>query len=194
MLPLRSKLLLALLIPTWVGIIVHCQAWLLGYGLAPGEVHRPASIIHKDGKLASGRESRPRLILALHPRCPCSRATLSELEKILSERPGVGEVTILMYKPALESDEWMSGSIWERCRAIECRIVVDTDGRIAGSLGCQTSGSVVVYDAEGRLRYYGGITAGRGHEGDNPGARAVKDIFAGLQVEAESMPVFGCRI
>lgn len=99
-----------------------------------------------------------------------------------------------MYKPADESDDWIEGTLLENCRRMNCRVLPDPDGRLAVSLGSLTSGGVALYDAEGRLRYQGGITGSRGHEGDNAGERAVIEILRGRRDSHKSMPVFGCPI
>jgi hypothetical protein len=99
-----------------------------------------------------------------------------------------------MYKPAGEPDRWMKGALLDKCRQMNCRVLPDPDGRLASLLGSLTSGGVVLYDAKGRLRYQGGITASRGHEGDNAGKQAVIEILRGHRDSQKSMPVFGCPI
>jgi hypothetical protein len=99
-----------------------------------------------------------------------------------------------MYKPASEPDSWLEGPLLEDCRRIDSRILPDPDGRLAASLGGLTSGHVVLYDANGRLRYQGGITASRGHEGTNAGELAVIDALRGGTADTRSLPVFGCPI
>jgi len=138
--------------------------------------------------------TRPQLLLALHPRCPCSRATVNELAKILSRVPKASDVTVLMYKPPNEPDSWLEGTLLEACRRMHCKVRPDPGGRLAASLGSLTSGGVVLYDANGKLRYQGGITSSRGHEGDNAGERAIVEILQGHRDSHASMPVFGCPI
>jgi len=188
---LRPAWLLALLL--WLGLIVGGYAWLLRYSFAAGKASASPHTI--PSSVASQPPSaRPQLFLALHPRCPCSRATLSELAKILSRAPKACDVTVLMYKPAAEPDRWMEGALFDKCRQMSCRVRPDPDGRLAGSLGSLTSGGVVLYDGKGRLRYQGGITASRAHEGDNAGKQAVIEILRGQRDSQKSMPVFGCPI
>jgi len=188
---LKPAWLLALLL--WLGLIVGGYAWLLRYSFAAGKASAsPHTIPSSVATLAPS--ARVQLFLALHPRCPCSRATLSELAKILSRAPEACDVTVLMYKPAGEPDSWMEGALLDKCRQMNCRVLPDPDGRLAGSLGSLTSGGVVLYDAKGRLRYQGGITASRGHEGDNAGKQAVIAILRGQRDSQKSMPVFGCPI
>jgi hypothetical protein len=57
-----------------------------------------------------------------------------------------------------------------------------------------TSGQVLLYDVSGRLVFRGGITAGRGHAGDNVGRDNVVAFLLHDTVPAESTPVFGCSI
>jgi len=188
---LKPAWLLALLL--WLGLIVGGYAWLLRYSFAAGEASASPHAI--PSSVASQAPSgRAQLFLALHPRCPCSRATLSELANILSRAPKACDVTVLMYTPAGEPDRWREGALLDECRRLNCRVRPDPDGRLAGSLGSLTSGGVVLYDTKGRLRYQGGITASRGHEGDNAGQRAVIEILRGDRGSQKSMPVFGCPI
>jgi hypothetical protein len=72
--------------------------------------------------------------------------------------------------------------------------VADEDGAEAHRFSAATSGQVVLYDSSGRLLFSGGITASRGHSGDNVGRRAIVSLLAdGSGVRTET-PVFGCPI
>ena len=187
----RSAWLLALLL--WLGLIAGGYAWLFRYSFAAGKTSAVPRTIPPS--LASAAYSaRPQLLLALHPRCPCSRATVRELAKILSRVPDACDVTVLMYHPASATDDWVQGALLDECRRMSCRIRPDPAGRLAVSLGSLTSGGVALYDANGKLRYRGGITGSRGHEGDNAGERAVMEILQGRRESHPSMPVFGCPI
>src|SRR5216117_3490416 len=159
---LRLNLVSPLMFCLWLALIGGGDAWLLRYSFAAGKASTAPSTIPPS--MASPVNSgRPQLLLALHPRCPCSRATVSELAKILSRAPNASDVTVLMYRPADEPDRWLEGVLLDRCRRMNCRIRPDPDGRLAAALGSLTSGGVALYDANGQLRYQGGITAARGH-------------------------------
>src|SRR5216684_2215682 len=101
---LRPAWLLALLL--WLGLIAGGYARLLRYSFAAGKASASPHII-PSSVAAQAPSARAQLFLALHPRCPCSRATLSELAKILSRAAQAGDVTVLMYKPANEPDRWL---------------------------------------------------------------------------------------
>jgi hypothetical protein len=168
-------------------------AWLLRYSFAVGKTSVAPRTIPANLGLPA-HLARPQLLLALHPRCPCSRATVNELAKILSRVPEGSDVTVFMYKPAGEPDSWLEGTLLDACRRMHCQVRPDPDGRLAASLGSLTSGGVILYGADGRLRYQGGITSSRGHEGDNAGEQAIIEILRGRRSSHRSMPVFGCPI
>jgi hypothetical protein len=68
----------------------------------------------------------------------------------------------------------------------------DVGGSVAGQFHANTSGEVLVYDSRGKLCFHGGITAARGHAGDNLGESAVIAIALGGKSYVERCPVFGC--
>lgn len=175
-----------LALPLWLGLIVGGQILLLRYNFAAGKT--------TPGPKGIPTLKRARLFVALHPRCPCSRATVRELAKILTRAADSSDVTALMFKPASEPDSWTEGGLAEDCRRMKCQVRPDPDGTLAAALGSLTSGAVALYDANGKLRYQGGITAARGHEGDNLGEKAVIEILQGSKKSYQGMPVFGCPI
>ncbi len=76
---------------------------------------------------------------------------------------------------------------------------IDERGEAAKRFGARTSGLFFVYDADGRLRFRGGLTAARGHEGDNAGLEAAVATVRGETPETSSAgiarsPVFGCAL
>jgi hypothetical protein len=73
-------------------------------------------------------------------------------------------------------------------------VLDDADGAESRRFGAAASGHVVAYDAAGRLRFHGGVTASRGHEGDNAGADALVAILRGGKPAITSAPTFGCAI
>jgi hypothetical protein len=122
------------------------------------------------------------IIMFVHPECPCTRASLIELEA-LTTRAHDYAITIVFSAP--------DGEMWSRASRIAgAKLVADADGREARRFGAATSGHVVVYERD-VLRFAGGITGSRGHAGFNGGRRAVEQILAGDAGET-TRPVFGC--
>jgi hypothetical protein len=52
----------------------------------------------------------------------------------------------------------------------------------------------MVYDRSGALRFSGGITDGRGHEGDNAGLFSVLDLVRSGKSAVAATPVYGCSL
>jgi hypothetical protein len=138
---------------------------------------------------------RAMLVMFIHPHCPCSSATLAELNRIIAKAPDRSDIVIAFYAPSSEPRDWGATSLRSRAAAIPAaRAIDDVDAREATLFGAHDSGHVVLYDGLGRLRLRGGITPSRGHEGDNPGEDAVIDILSGRDPATESTPTFGCAI
>src|ERR1043165_306599 len=101
--PAKRAWLLILLV--WLGLIAAGYAWLLRYGFAPGKIAGAPEII-PPSLAPSNYVGHAQIFLALHPRCPCSRATVKELAKLLSRIHGPINTTVLVYKPASEGESW----------------------------------------------------------------------------------------
>lgn len=133
--------------------------------------------------------------MSIHPRCPCTKASLAELHRILAKTKGKMGVSILVYMPRGEQREWQNGALLNEAKSIPAvSILSDQIGKIAESLGMTTSGAVCLYDKDGNLRYSGGITASRGHEGDNHGKSIILSQVLGKTTGIEKGIVYGCPI
>jgi len=98
-------------------------------------------------------------------------------------------------KPAGLPEDWEQTDLWRRAAVIPgVDLTRDDDGAEARRFGAATSGQTVVYDGDGHLLFSGGITAARGHEGDNAGRSAIVSLLASRGAEPTSTPVFGCSL
>jgi hypothetical protein len=70
----------------------------------------------------------------------------------------------------------------------------DPDGRVASTLGAETSGHCVLVDAQGTVRFYGGLTIARGHRGLSPAQDAILQMVAGRRPALAFAPVYGCAL
>jgi hypothetical protein len=105
------------------------------------------------------------------------------------------KASVLVYSPANASPEWVNSERWQSAAAIPgVHVAADPDGVWAAKLGATTSGHVVLFDSAGQVRFHGGITGARGHEGPNAGESAVLAALGGTSEPAASTPVFGCAI
>lgn len=163
---------------------------LAAYANTPGRIS-PAPIIidHSD----NATSARHRLYMFLHPRCPCSVASVNELARIMSRSSGVLDATVYFVRPESQPANWERGRLWNLTSSVPgVHVESDVGGRVAAHFNASTSGEVFVYDRLGKLCFHGGITAARGHAGDNLGQSAVIAIALGEKSDVECSPVFGC--
>jgi hypothetical protein len=122
----------------------------------------------------------------LHSQCACSRATVSELARLMAHAPTGLAVDVYVSGPE-------GGSLLELSGAIPGVHAHRDDGSAALRYGARTSGQVLLYES-GHLVFEGGITGGRGHEGDNSGSQTVLALLDGRYVTTNNGPVFGCAL
>jgi hypothetical protein len=137
------------------------------------------------------------LVLAVHPRCPCTRATLSELNKLLLAWNGKVKARALILKPFELSDLWTDTDITARLRQLPHTTVLrDAGGSTAGTFGLLASGQVLLYGPQGGLLFNGGLTSARGHEGASAGQIALRKLVSGAAdiKGLGSAAVFGCSL
>jgi len=137
----------------------------------------------------------PELVMFAHPKCPCTRAGMGELARIMAQCQGRVGVQVMFYKPDGVLADWARTDLWRSAEAIPgVAVREDEDGAEAAIFGATTSGFVVLYDGAGRLDFSGGITAERGHAGDNDGEDAIIAILNGKKAARETTPVLGCSL
>jgi hypothetical protein len=129
-----------------------------------------------------------------HPRCPCTRASLSELEKLAAASPGES-IRVVLFRPESAGRDWTETDIALQAQSIRgVEILWDEGGRLAARFGAKTSGHVLIYDERGSLVFSGGITSLRGHAGSNSNSEAAAAQFSGAGTGFLEAPVFGCPL
>ena len=139
---------------------------------------------------------RPTLVLFAHPMCPCTRATISELNRLVGRLDGRVTFYVLFLGLDDAPDDWSTSDLIVQAKAIPgVQVLVDHRGEEAARFGTRTSGQVLLYDTAGQLQFEGGITTARGHEGDSPGAGRILALVGGdTKGTASTAPVFGCGL
>ena len=99
---------------------------LLTYSSTPGEDGIRQRSWPIDTHIALD-QTRTNLVVAMHPRCPCSRASLAALEEIVARCPDAVSVTVLFYKPHAESADWTRTDLWKSAAAVPGIHVQDSD-------------------------------------------------------------------
>ncbi len=139
--------------------------------------------------------AQPTFVIFAHPHCPCTRATIDELARIVADCTGRLSVVVMFIRPPGFETEWTRSDLWTQSKEIPNTVAAeDIDGREAERFHAITSGQAVLYDAAGKLRFCGGITGSRGHEGQNAGRAAVVEIVRGRSAPVIRTPVFGCPL
>jgi hypothetical protein len=168
------------------------------YETTAGTAAHAPEILPNEGPV-SKTESRPTLILLLHPHCPCSRATVGELAHLMAMCDGKLAATVLMLRPTGKPDGWEQTGLWQSAAAIPgVTIITDKDGAESRRFRGATSGQAFLYASDGRLLFAGGITPSRGHSGDNAGRAAIESLILGSKTatteSVANAPVFGCPL
>jgi hypothetical protein len=168
------------------------QLW--AYENGPGQAASPPADWPRDSTLPAPN-GRSTLVLLMHPQCSCSRATVAELARLEARVGGRLDTYVLILSPEGMPAEWTHSSFWKAAAAIDgVRVIADAGGVEARRFGAATSGQALLYDRHGRLRFNGGITVSRGHEGDNDGRTAVEQLVANERAEHASTLVYGCAL
>jgi len=175
-------------------VVVAYLGWLTAYRFAPGAQERPPHLATVSFP-ASFSSDGFRLVLAIHPKCPYSRASVGELARILARFPDERASVVLVYRPLDQNDDWTDTDLARSAREQpRTQVVVDVCGQYARQLGMRTSGAVILYSPRSEAEFWGGITISRGHHGDNIGSDAIPAILSGRPPARPTAPMFGCAI
>ena len=177
------------------GLLLCSGFWrLFVYSNTPGEAAQASQVFPVESRLA--RESnRPTLLIFGHPKCPCSVASVAELEKLMPSIQGKMKSYVVFVKPSGKSEDWAKEDLWKQAQAIpNVQVVLDDGGVEAARFGAKTSGQTFLYDGNGKLVFHGGITASRGHMGDNRGIDAIRSFVETGNAAIAKTPVFGCSL
>jgi hypothetical protein len=189
-----SSILKAFFGLAWIaGIAFVFQAWI-DYEHNPGRIGVTRSEWPADSKLQPS-DRNGTLVVFLHPYCPCSQKGLVKLERILAAQSTKPACYFLFSSLEGRSCVETDSENWQTARAIAPDgTQTDFEAREGSRFGATTSGFVVFYDAEGRLRFRGGITSERGGEQSNSFERLLSEAISGSRFPLINTPVFGCPL
>jgi hypothetical protein len=191
--PSRRGALIALIV-VWVVVVGAGLGWLARYKAAPGVGGAAPASWPVESHVAR-EPGKATLVMLAHPHCPCTRASLSELEAIMARVGDQVTAHVLFVKPADADAEWLASELLDRAARIpHVTTAWDEGGRAAAVFAAKTSGDAVLYDAGGVLRYRGGITSARGHVGDNLGESAIVSLVLRGTAPVDQRPVYGCAL
>jgi len=195
---LKKYAAIAAFVAVWLPAMVFGFKVLWAYSTTPGHAGTPPMEWPARAPVERGK-GRTTLVMFAHPQCDCSRATVGELAILMAHAGGRLDADIFFYLPAQEASSWARTDLWRNASAIPgVRVFEDRDAAVAQTFGAFTSGQTLLYNASGRLLFKGGITAFRGHSGDNDGRTAITALLRDEVPRNNTLPivtrVFGCSL
>jgi hypothetical protein len=191
---IQRRALAAAIGASWLAVVVASLAGLAAYDNRPGVPARAPAAWPAESRVPR-EPGHPTLVMLVHPRCTCSRASLAELAELLARAPHPPTATVVLVVPTGSEGDWQATDLARRAARIPSVTVVrDPGGREALRFGSHTSGQTLLYDGGGRLLFSGGITGSRGHEGDNLGRATVLALLERQQPDRDGSAVFGCPL
>ena len=198
--PLRLKkhAVIGAAVALWVPTVAYGVNVLWKYSTTPGNPGTPPLDWPANSSIERGKGSAT-LVMFLHPQCPCSRAGLGELAMIMARAAGKLDADVFFYLPAGHPSKWAHTDLWSSAQQIPgVRVFEDREAAIAQSFGAFTSGQTLLYSPDGHLLFRGGITAFRGHAGDNAGRSAILALLRSDTPHPDRLPfatpVLGCSL
>jgi hypothetical protein len=187
--PIRIALCLV-----WLTAVGAGLAFMSNYQNSAGKTGQAPSQWPAEARIARAPD-RATLLLFAHPKCPCTRATMGELNRLLTRCPQGMDTHVFFLKPEHAAADWGQTDLRRSAAALPgITVEDDPEGQLAHQFGAETSGSVLLYDRQGQLLFKGGITAGRGHAGDNIGSDMIVSLLAGKDNSLRQTPVYGCSL
>lgn len=178
----------------WGCAVVGGFAALLRYKSTAGPAGAAPAVWPADSAL--GRDAdRATLLMFVHPHCVCSRASLTELGRLLERVRGRVAPQVVFVRPPGAAPGWERTALRDAAVALPGVTVADDDGGgEARRFGAATSGTCLLYDRSGQLLFAGGITALRGHQGDSFGQERIVALLTTGAADRRDSPVFGCEL
>lgn len=186
--------LLTIAVCVWLAVCLSATALVWRYKNAPGGV----GVLQPTwpaGTALTRPASGPVLLMFAHPMCPCTEASLAELRVLMARVEGrLAALVVLIHPPEPDAD-WAPDDFRREAESIPgVRVIDDFSNEEAARFGAQTSGHTLLYDAEGRLLFSGGITLARGHQGDNSGVDHIVAVMEHRTNQFSFSPIFGCAL
>jgi hypothetical protein len=184
----------ALAIWLWAGAVAAGSLALVRYESTAGLARTAPAEWPVESKIARSGDM-PTLVMFVHPECACTQASLGELDRVLAQCPARVRVFVLVLNEASLPEDAAETRIWRTAAVIQrVQVLRDANGEEARVFHAMTSGHTLLYSADGRLLFAGGITLARGHAGDNAGSDALCALLWGGKPERLTTPVFGCPL
>lgn len=190
----KRSYLLGFATVVWSILLVGSFWRLFVYANTPGAPGESIATWPLETKIKR-HDGKATLVLFAHPRCPCSKASVAELSRLIPFSKDKIENFVVFVKPKGLTDDWAKEDLWREAVSMpEVSTILDEGGIEADRFGAKTSGQVMLYDRSGNLVFHGGITPARGHMGDSIGRDAVLAVVEKGQTSLKRSSAFGCSL
>jgi hypothetical protein len=180
-------------VTVWLLFINAGMGLLWLHTLTPGEPAQSPTDWPPSSRLQRAADGYT-ILMWCHPQCPCTRASLSELARLRRLSGDRLSTLVVFERPDKGATMSLQGENWRLASEIPAARVLVDDGEEARRFRVHTSGQALIFDPQGRLRFNGGLTAGRGHLGDNAAFQAARRLVLQGQEPPGEAPVFGCAL
>ena len=122
---------------------------------------------------------------------------LAELARVMEHHQSPVATYILFIQPEGTDEDWSDTGLWRKAQQIpgvtvmKDKLAAESQRFLAG-----TSGTTLLYNAQGELLFSGGITSSRGHYGANAASDQLLALLREAPVEQvqHTTAVFGCPL
>ena len=183
-----------LLAAAWLVAMALGQKVMLNYDYQAAAPGSPPATWPQNSAIPR-TDGLPTVVLVAHPHCPCTRASIDELARLMARLHNQATAAVVFVRPHGLSESWEKTDLWNSAARIPgVTVLSDADGQEAARFGAQASGQTILYGAAGHLLFSGGITASRGHSGDNLGRSTIVSLVATGKAETNHTSVYGCSL
>jgi hypothetical protein len=185
---------IGILAAAWLAAVVSGQRVMLNYDYTAATPGAPPSKWPQESRIPR-TAGLPTIVVVAHPHCPCTRATVEELDRLMARLQNRATAAVIFLRPHGFTEDWERTDLWRSTARIPgVAVLSDVNGLEASRFGAQASGQTMLYSAAGDLQFSGGITASRGHAGDNAGQSAIFSLVTMGQSDIDHTSVFGCSL
>lgn len=192
-----SKCLIPVLTVVWSAGLLAGSVWLIDHSSKPGEVELNIKSWPTETHLAQ-HSGKPQVLVFVHPMCSCSEVTLAEMSSLFQRLNTPCEISLVISTTdhtSIPENRVHGFETW--CQQVGAHLVWDFGRSEARRFGVTTSGHVFLFSSDGNLQFQGGVTAGRGHHGENPGLSSLVELLTNTQPRKSSRDCFqtyGCPL
>src|SRR5271165_4971929 len=122
---------LAIIFILWLSLTFAGMVGLSLYSTAPGKEGNPPNRWPASSSLrpAPGAST---LVMFVHPKCPCSRASIGELAVLLAHSAGHLHAQVIFLKPPGKENSWIHTDLWHVASKLPGTVIIsDLGGREA---------------------------------------------------------------